>query len=59
MGRGMEYRCSSCGNTYYACFGVGMFFPQEYAKVLRKIKNLIFRNNDCNHCFGMDWNSHY
>ena len=38
MGSGMEYRCRSCGNTYYACFGIGMFFPEEYAKVLKKIK---------------------
>ena len=39
MGRGLSYRCSKCGKTYYANTGIGFMFPEVYKETHSDVKS--------------------
>ena len=38
MGNGIIYKCSKCGKRYKASWGIGMMFPEQYIKLMKKAK---------------------
>ena len=38
MGTGISFKCSRCGKSYAASWGIGMMFPKQYAKIMKKAK---------------------
>ena len=38
MGNGICYKCRICGKKYEASWGIGMMFPEQYAKIMKKAK---------------------
>ena len=39
MGNGIECRCSACGYTFLACYGIGYVFPSVYRETLEAAVN--------------------